>query len=84
MQFLSFLFALLKALPILDKWAELFVIQYTEYKRNRLIEINRRIIEESLESKDQRKLESPEVSGNPSGHGHIVSELPRMRNKKQD
>ena len=84
MQFFAILFTLIKAVPIIDKWAELFVLNYLEWKKSRLIEINKKIIKESLELKDQRKLEDEEHSGMISGLGAVIDTLPRVRIKKQD
>ena len=84
MQFFAILFTLIKAVPIIDKWAELFVLNYLEWKKTRLVEINKKIIKESLELKDQRKLEDEERSGRNSGLGAVVESLPRLRIKKQD
>ncbi len=84
MQFFAILFSLLKAIPVIDKWVELFVLNYLGWKKSRLIEINKKIIKESLELKDQRKLEDEERSGRNSGLGTVVESLPRLRIKKQD
>lgn len=84
MNYFTFIFSLLKSIKILNDWVELFVIEYLKWKQERLIEINKEEINNALKNKDQRRLESPEVSGKPSGVGHIVSELPRMRDKKSD
>ena len=84
MNLLPFIFSLLKSIKALNDWVELFVIEYLKWKQERLIEINKEEINNALKKRDQRRLESPEVSGKPSGVGNIVSDLPRMRDKKPD
>ena len=84
MQYFTFIFAMLKAIPIINDWVESFVIHYLEWRKAQIIEANKKIINEAIKNKDQRELESNQVSGKPSGHGHIIGELPRMREQGKD
>lgn len=79
MQFVALVLAIAKAIPIIDRWLEVLVLEYVKHKQEQLIKLNKKIIEESIKLKDQRKIEDEEHSGEVSGSGTIVDHLPRMR-----
>lgn len=63
LEILSAIVALIKAIPIADKWAERLFVAYKAYQRDRTLKDNREAIRAAIEDNDQRKLE--EVIGNP-------------------
>jgi len=79
MQFVALVLAIAKAVPIIDRWLGLIVLEYVKHKQEQLIKLNKKIIEEALKLKDQRNIEDEEHSGEVSGSGDIVDSLPRMR-----
>ena len=81
MQFVSLVVAIARIIPIINKWLEMVVVAYTKQRQEELIKFNKKIINEAIQKQDQRKIESENYSGKPSGHGVAVDSLPRMRNK---
>jgi len=84
MQIVSLVIAIARAIPIIDRWLEMLVLAYTKQRQEELIKLNKKIIDEAIQKKDQRKIESESYSGRPSGHGSTVDSLPRMRNQTTD
>jgi len=84
MQFASLVIAFARAIPIIDKWLEMLVLAYTKQRQEELIKLNKKIIDEAIQKQDQRKVESENYSGRPSGNGVTVDSLPRMRNQTTD
>lgn len=79
MQFVALVLAIAKAIPIIDRWLEVLVLEYVKHKQEQLIKLNKKIIEEAIKLKDQKKIEDEEHSGKVSGSGVIVDRLPRVR-----
>lgn len=84
MKIIALVVALVRAIPIINKWVELIVIEYTRQRQEQLIKLNKKLINESIKNKDQREIESSSYSGKPSGYGDIVESLPRLRNKTKN
>ena len=85
MQFIATIMAIVKAVPIIDKWLERLFIAYSVYKKEQAAEQTRIEIDLSVENQDQRKVESENYSGNYSGHGDIRTSIPGvLRDKKPD
>ena len=77
--------AIVKAVPIIDKWLERLFIAYSVYKKEQAAEQTRIEIDLAVENQDQRKVESENYSGNYSGHGDIRTSIPGvLRDKKPD
>lgn len=85
MQFIAAIMAIVKAVPIIDKWLERLFIAYSVYKKEQIAEQTRIEIDLAVENQDQRKVESENYSGNYSGHGDIRTSIPGvLRDKKPD
>ena len=85
MQFIATIMAIVKAVPIIDKWLERLFIAYSVYKKEQAAEQTRIEIDLAVENQDQRKVESENYSGNYSGHGDIRTSIPGvLRDKKPD
>jgi hypothetical protein len=65
LEVLAAIVALIKAIPIADKWAERFFVAYKAYQRERNRKENREAIRAAIEDHDQRKLE--EIGGGKAG-----------------
>lgn len=84
---LSLLLAILKAIPILDKWFQKLVVAYTQAKIDSMEKENREAIKKALNEHDQRPIETAmgsstvgEMSGNPGTT--VVDSLPNVGVRK--
>ena len=84
MNFFTLLFAIAKAVPIINAWLGQLVAAYTAYQTEQAKKQNRQAVKDAIETQDQTPLESEQYSGKPSGHGTVVDSLPRMRNQIED
>jgi hypothetical protein len=76
MQVISFILALAKAAPIIDKWLGFLVSAYQEQKKKEIQEATKKAIDEGIKNQDQRAIESDQTSGKPSGMGTVRDSLP--------
>jgi|688.fasta_scaffold145895_3 hypothetical protein len=76
--------ALASTVPIINQWLEQLLQAYSEFKIKKLKELNKEAVDEAIKTHDQRKLESVQYSGKPSGVGTVVSSLPRMRKSSEN
>ena len=64
MEILSFILGMIKALPIVDKWAERFVTLYINARIDSMRAENFEAIKNAIEKQDQRNIEK--AMGNPN------------------
>lgn len=85
MQVITAIMAVVKAIPIIDKWLEKLFIAYSAWKKEQAAEQTKKEIDQAIKDQDQRRVEGEDHSGNYSGHGDIRTSLPGvMRDKKPD
>lgn len=86
MKVISFILALAKAAPIIDKWLGLLFLAYQEHKKKEIQKATKKAIDEGIENQDQRDMESDQTSGKPSGMGTIRNSLPGvgLRDKRKN
>ena len=75
-QIIALVLAIAKALPIIDKWLGELFSAYQVQKRKEIQAETERVINEGIQIQDQRKIESDQTSGKPSGLGTIRDSLP--------
>jgi hypothetical protein len=75
-QLIALVLAVAKALPIIDKWLGELFNAYQVQKKKEIQAETERAINEGIQNQDQRKIESDQTSGKPSGLGTIRDSLP--------
>ncbi len=85
MKIIAAIMAVIKAIPIIDKWMEKLFIAYSLWKKEQVAEQTKIEIDQAVKTQDQRRVEGESHSGNYSGVGDIRASLPGvMRDKKPD
>lgn len=75
-QLIALIISVARALPIIDKWLGELFSAYQEEKTRRVKAETERTINEAIKDQDQRKIESEQTSGKPSGMGDIRDSIP--------
>ncbi len=86
MEVFSFILGIIKALPILDKWVERFVVFYVNMRIENMRDENFKALREAMERHDQIRLEKAMQNpnaGKPSGDAgtSIVDSIPGVVHK---
>ena len=75
--------AIVKAVPIIDKWLERLLVAYSAWKAEQVAEQTKIEIDRAIDLKDQRRVEGENHTGKYSGHGDIRTSIPGvMRDEK--
>jgi hypothetical protein len=75
-QLIALVLAVAKAIPIIDKWLGELFNAYQVQKKKEVQAETERAINEGIQNQDQRKIESDQMSGKPSGMGTVRDSLP--------
>lgn len=83
-QVIAAILAISKAIPVLDKWIGMLLAEYAKVKKLKIEKEIKEAVDEAISTGDQRPLESPEHSGEYSGHGDIRDSLPGVHQSPKD